>query len=357
MQTIPKRSMRDRFNGVRAVFVNPDNNWQPGDAPPLVPSAALLLEDNGDELYEDMRFPFVTSARQVQRLMKIHLQRNRRQKTVSFPAKLTAMRLTAWDGVYISNERYEWVSEQFRVMGWMLAEDGGIDLQLQEDDSTVYDWTSVEELPLSLQQEVTKPDASNIASPTPLQVIAPTTLTFTRVVLEWPEVKSFWLDGYDVEHKSAGFSDWSSYGRVDKDGARRAPVERSVNQDFRVRAVTRNGTPSIWAEAIAPGPPIITATVTPGEISWTNGTLATRVQIFKDGVHFEEISATPALRTGLGDGTYQFRSLSAERNFSVLSNTTTLTTAGPGGDPGDGSDDGGDGGDDGGDGGDGGDGE
>ena len=160
MVTVPKRSMRDRFNGVRAVFVNPDNAWQPSDAPPLL-SAAYYAEDNGVELYQDIRLPFTTSARAAQRLMKIHLERNRRQRTVKFPAKLTGMRLRPLDGCYISNARYDWVQEQHRVMGWVLADDGGIDLQLQEDDADIYTWNAIEEQATAAPQSLTLPDPTH----------------------------------------------------------------------------------------------------------------------------------------------------------------------------------------------------
>lgn len=341
MAWTPKRSMRDRFNGVRAVYVNPTANWQPVDAPPLQ-NATYLAEDDGEELYEDVRLPFTTSTPTVQRLMKIALERNRQQGILQFPAKLTAMRLQVWDGVYVRNERYGWDQKQFRVIGWALAEDGGIDLTLQEDSANVYSWTAAEESAAALQQGVVLPDPSTIAAPATVTVTVIETGTYTRVEASWSETASIWLDGYDVEFKDAAASDWTSYGRVGADSARVAVFERGAATDVRVRAVTKNGSTSDFTTNTSPGIPTgASATGGVGQISlaWTNGAGADRVQIFVNTT--SDFSSATLLTTtgggspqaaayvhsGLGAAVtryYWLRSVNAAGN---VSNTTTAVNA------------------------------
>lgn len=354
---VPKRQKRDRFNGVRSIYVNPDGNWQPTDAPPLL-DAGYVAEDGGEELYADLRFPFTTSSRCAQRLQKIYLERNRQQGTLSFPAKLSGMKLQVWDGVYISIERYGWVQKQFRVIDWALTDEGGIDLMLQEDAASVYTWDVSEEVEALEQEDVIAPDPSAIAVPS-LTVTTPQTLTFTRLFVEWTGDVSIWTAGFDLEHRAATVSAWTSYGRIATLEEKKAVVERTVPTDFRIRTANKNGAVSAWSEALAPGPPTSVVAAldgTPmGFITWDNAPTCVTIYLFKDGLmHNNAVSGPAEIVTGLNDGAYQLRSVDAKGNISALSASVTVTGAGVGGGGGD--DDGGDGGDgDGGDGDDGGD--
>jgi hypothetical protein len=131
------RPRRDLFNGVRAVYVEPAAAWQPTDAPPLLASN-YVTEDGGEAIYRDMEFPLTTSAATVQRLMKIELERNRRQRKVAMQANISALRLRPWDGVTVALERLTPFPAQ--VTGWALAPDGGVNLQLAEEDPAVWAW-------------------------------------------------------------------------------------------------------------------------------------------------------------------------------------------------------------------------
>lgn len=359
MTWIPKRSMRDRFNGVKAVYVNPSANWQPVDAPPLQ-SAAYLAEDDGEELFEDIRLPFTTSTPTAQRLMKIALEQNRQQGIVHFPAKLTAMRLQPWDGVYLSIERYGWVQKQFRVIGWMLAEDGGIDLTLQEDDASVYAWTADEETAAALQQGVVLPNPSVIAAPASIIVDTPIEPTYSRLNATIAEVKSIWFDGYDVEFKPDAFTNWSSNGRL---YTNLISIVTSEAVDIQARAVTKNGTPSEFTQNNAPGIPTDFAVdgMDPLKLTWTNGAGAAQVQVFQGTGDFDSSTLLDTVDvTGAtdelvvpDDNFYWLRSVNAQGNISAATTSVEVGTPGPvegGGDGGGEGDSGSDGGADGGDG-------
>lgn len=340
VQWVPKRSMRDRFNTVRAVYVNPDANWQPVDAPPRT-SETYLAEDDDEELVQDVRFTFTASTRGVQRMQKRALESNRREGILQFPAKLTAMRVQAWDGVFVSLARYGWVQKQFRVIGWTLSDDGGVDLTLQEDDAGVDTWDASEELDSAIQQGVVLPNPSEITAPEDVTVTTPTTPTFSHVASQWSEVGSIWLDGYDVEYRDAGGTDWTGYGRVGEDVSREVSLERSIPQDVRVRAVTRNGTPSDFTENLAPGiPTSVSALGAIGQITvtWTNGSGAAEIQFFEGSTLLATVAAGASPQsyafTGLDSSethTYQLRTVNDGGNFSDLE-TVSATTSDGGGD-------------------------
>lgn len=353
MQWVPKRSMRDRFNGIRAVYVNPDANWQPVDAP-LLQSATYLEEDDDEELIHDARYPFTTSTRAAQRLQKIALEMNRRQGTLTFPAKLTAMRLQVWDGVYVTHERYGWDQKQFRVVGWVLTEDGGIDLTLREDDADVYAWSSSEEQDSAVQQGVVLPDPDTIAAPESIVVDTPTIPIYSRLNATIGEVKSIWRDGYDVEFRPRSFETWSSTGRIDTE---LISIVTSEAIDIQVRAVTRSGSPSAFAQNLAPGMPTDVAEGTPLELTWTNGDGAAEVQIFSATTTFDRailyatVPATPASQVVDDNKFYWLRSVNAQGNVSNTTESIQIGLPGGSGEGGGDSDggSGGDGGDGGGD--------
>lgn len=329
MVTVPKRSLRDRINGARAVFVNADNNWQPSDAPPRL-NSGYVVEDGGAELYATLRFPFTVSARQVQRQMKIAIELNRQQSQVKFPAKLTAMRLRPLDGVYVTDELYQWAAKQHIVLGWVLADDGGIDLLLQEDTADVYAWDATEESGVSIAQGVTLPDPSTIAAPAALTVTTPTDPTYSSLTFDIDPVLSIWLDGYAVEFRASGDTDWSTQP-LSEDAT--IEVVTAVATDFRVRAVTFNKSVSSYTENLAPGMPA-SAGHTGTTLTWTNDADADLVQIFKGATNdfaastlFDTVDGADESAAVDDNAYYWLRSVNADGNISAQ--TATITVGSP----------------------------
>ena len=340
MVTVPLRSMRDRCNGMRCVFVNPDNNWQPGDAAPMR-VAAYVTEDNGVELYQDMRLPFTISGRAARRLMKIEIERIRRQREVVFPAKLSAMNLRPLDTCYLSFDLYGWANEEVLVTGWSFSDEQGIELTLRAHDAAIYDWIASEELDLGVSPATTLPDASSMAAPSDVPVTTPVTLLFTTIAISWAAVLSIWLDGYDVEFRDAGASDWTSYGRVGGGATRIASVERSTPQEFRVRAVSVNGAAGAFTENLTlatPGGVTATGGTLKIDVAWTNATGAIDVQIFSAATNAPETAtllatvagvAAAYANTGLGAAETRFywlRSVNSTGNFSAITAVVSATT-------------------------------
>jgi hypothetical protein len=321
--TRPKRSIRDKFNGVRARFINPSANWQPADAPPYQ-NADYVAVDNGRPLWEDVEFPFTTSVTQVQRSMKLHLERNRRENTVSLTAMFTAIPLRPQKGVYLSFQRYGWEQKQHLITGWTWQPDFNVALTLEEDDPAIHDWTVDDEMAMSEPQDVTLPDPSSIGTPSTITIATPAGLSYAHIDVTATKVLSLWLAGYDFEYRNAGGSTWTSYGRVvSPEGVDPTiSVERASAQDFRVRAVTRNGSPGTFLTNLAPGAPT-EFTSSGAELQWTNGSGATQVQVFvgadaATATLAETLTVTPGAQTReVSNGTYWLRSRNAQGNVSI----------------------------------------
>jgi hypothetical protein len=132
----PWRSRRDLVNIVRGAFTSPAHNWQPTDYPPVADAASIAADDGEAALTLDL--PFTTSHTMAQRIARIALRQNRRQKSLDWPANLAGLRLAAGYPVAVSLGRLGLTGTPFRVETWRLTEEMGVDLALAEDGSEVY---------------------------------------------------------------------------------------------------------------------------------------------------------------------------------------------------------------------------
>lgn len=302
----PKRSMRDRINGVRAVFVNPDANWQPDDSPVLKPTVGLLAEDGGEELYGDIRNLFVTSRQQMARLMKIERDRNRQEMTAEASWKFHALSIAPLDTGTITIARY-FTEKQFQVMGWGFDETG-VQLSMLEDTATIYDWSLDDEAAVTPRPGATLP-GGDLGTPV-VSVTTPTTPDY-YLTITWTEIIG--ATSYDVEYSDAGAATWVSFGSVTGTSVSILFAEAA---DLRVRASAT----SDWGYNYAPAVPT-GAVYQSGEVQWTDGVDTDQVQVF--GVVDGNLELRGTVASGvefLADGAdpHQIRSVNATGNVSDL---------------------------------------
>jgi hypothetical protein len=329
------RPRRDLFNGVRAVYVDPAKNWQPTDAPPLL-AANHVTEDGDEVIYRDLDFPLTTSPATVQRLMKVELERNRRQRLVVAEMNLSALRLRPWDGVMVALDRL--TPFPARVVGWRLAPEGGVDLTLAEEDAAVWDWNpATDERATGDSPSVVLPQPGVIAQPASIGVDTPQAMSFAALAIAWAPVGSAYLAGYEVEFQPLSVSLWQGF--ASGLSATNAIIPTAEPTAFRVRAQARSGAASGWREALVPSPPSgLTATGVTGGIQ-ISGSVPSGVaflQVFEaitdnpaTAVKLpQEPTALPWTRTGLATGQQRWlwlRSVSPEGNVSALAGPVTAT--------------------------------
>jgi hypothetical protein len=198
-------SRRDLCNGVKGIYRDPNNSWQPGDFP-SVQNAAYIAQDNGftptqnlgawasglgyvigdcvfdngnawwcklahnstpgnepssagggafwtvapERIWLDLALQYEISASRAQRLAKIALERTRRQIDVQFPGRLNALQAEVADVIQVSRQsRFGWNAKtfeaynaQFKVFeGKNGSNEIGCDLGLRETDAAVYAWS------------------------------------------------------------------------------------------------------------------------------------------------------------------------------------------------------------------------
>ena len=90
---------------------------------------------------------------------------------------MSAMEVCCGDIVQLTFSDLGWTNKQFRVMEWNLSLDGGIDLRLQEEASTVWSWTAADD-------QKTTDAAPNTTLPSAFSVTAPDTIAVSDTMVE-----------------------------------------------------------------------------------------------------------------------------------------------------------------------------
>lgn len=131
----PNKSMRERYNTVRATYIDPDRQYQPS-AMIEVTSSTFQTRD-GEKLARDIKLPMTNNELMAQRLALGLLEQSDHQKIAYFPGKMTCYQVNIGEAVQLTYERFGWTNKVFRCVGWKLT-DKGVDLVLREDDSNIY---------------------------------------------------------------------------------------------------------------------------------------------------------------------------------------------------------------------------
>ncbi len=247
-----RSTRRDSFNAVKGIFVNPDNFYQPTDFPSIT-SSTFETEDNSEQIFSDIELSFTTSPSMAQRIAKIILYRAREQITLNYPCKTTAFNLEVGDTVNITNARLGFSAKPFEVAGWSFAQsqtgDGmglGVDLNLREISSSVYDWSAEENAIIS----------NNTNLPNPFQVATPSITisdelrsfnqeAITSLIVDVSTENNF-VDNFEVEAKKTTDSDFTNLGRASGNRFELLNVEDNIVYDVRARAITTLGSKSSY---------------------------------------------------------------------------------------------------------------
>jgi len=260
IEVVTRPGMGSLFNAVKGVFVDEDNYYQQADFPPVT-NAAYEAQDGDLRIYKDLRLPFTTNVIRAQRLAKITLERARQSIIVTYPAKLTAWQLAAYDMVQISNDLLGWTNKNFRVLRWVLTEDGGVDLTLQEEASTVYNWNAGEETTIDAAPNTSLPDPWTVAAPSGIVLVAndeevvPTGsgTGYGQVTVSWTAMTDMYVKSggfVEVEYRKSAVAetDWLPGGRArgEATSVRLQGIEHNVDYDVRARATNQIGAKSVW---------------------------------------------------------------------------------------------------------------
>ena len=214
IQTLVSR--RELFNGVKGTFNAAVNNYIEADFPPVI-SDTYKEQDNNEQILQNIQLPFTTSASMAQRLAKIELLRARQQITLVLPLKLIGLKAKVGDVIQVTNTRLGWSSKPFEVIGFNIsfADDViGVDLELRETASSVFDWTTDEELPFDPAPNTNLPNAFQVGQVTDLtltgtNVLAPDGTTQNGILVTWTPPTDSFITQYEVQYiRGSSGQDW-----------------------------------------------------------------------------------------------------------------------------------------------------
>lgn len=272
----PTSSIRDLYNGVKGTYVSPANNWQASDIPAYAQdevhgydSDENLAADGGDRRWLDIQLPFTISAATAQRLCKIELLRRRQPGTGTFRYNMAGYSIATMDVIQKTLPFFSWENKLLEVLAHRFTLDKqssngndvtllGTEIDVQETDSSIYDWSDTEELTPQGYQQSAVPDARTPAPPTGLTVISnESTLVVTpqgvadSILVTWDAP----VDGYvtngghiEIRYKLVGDTIWKGLPSVNPSVTQVAinGVVDGSEYEVEIRAVNAGGTPSQW---------------------------------------------------------------------------------------------------------------
>ena len=259
LHVTPRLSKRDLANGVKGIYVSPDNNWQASDFPAVTKLTGsplqdeYLIEDQNERIWRELDLPFTTSAATAQRIARIELERVRQQITVDFPGTLSCYRLQPGDTVQFTFAPLGWTAKVFEVVSTSLSfdEDGeggvslGCNLSLRETASTIYDWSASNETAVDAAPDTNLPDPWTVAAPSGVTVTK--TDDSDRVSVTWT-VNDIFAAHHQLEYKLQTDSEWTVLPNV---RSAQHEISRLVTGAYSVRVATVNqiGVTSSFANA------------------------------------------------------------------------------------------------------------
>jgi hypothetical protein len=257
LRIVTKTTRRERFNGVKGVFVSPDNEGQPSDYPPVRSATFAALD--GETIDAELDLPFTDSPVAAQRIAKIALLTGRQEIVVEGRWKLKALRLIASDWASLSNARFGWSAKAFEVLEWKFASVGdppalAIDAVLREVAASDFDWASSEEQAVDPAPNTELPNPFEPAPPTGLQITEETYETTgsagvkARAVATWAAPDDGFSDRggrYNLGLRGIGAEIFDIVARPTATGYVLEDLAPGA-YEFAVQAVNRLGAQSDW---------------------------------------------------------------------------------------------------------------
>jgi len=253
-----RRSINERVNRVIGTYIDNQSNLYEENNYPTVEDATAVSEDNGEVFERALDLPYVNNPARAQRIAQIILREARQQMVVHYPAKLKALQIQAWSGITLTSTRFNFVAKEFRVTKWNFAEDGGVDLELTEYDSSIYSWTAATDEGTALAAAV--PTLANGTESVLVAGLVVTPTDLTQGGATQPALVATWtaptatVNRTEIQFKRNADSLWEPGPEVPDPQNPRATLVgflASESIDVRVRHITSFGVPGTYSTVSA----------------------------------------------------------------------------------------------------------
>ncbi len=264
IKIVTKPSKREVFNGVKGQHRGDLTSWEWADFPPVTNST--YKTQDGERLWLEQNYSFVSSSSQAQRISKILLELSRQWIEVEVTVTPIVLQAIAGDNITLTLEWSGWSSKPFRVQTLQILEENTDEgpvitcqLRLREIASGCFDWANGEETKIDLAPNTQLPDPRKLPTPQNLTLTSGTDeldirsdgTVFSRVKVTWDSTTNPYIltDGvYRIQYKKSIEANFRDYGTIDGTltNCWILDVADGVAYDVRIRAETSGGK-SPWA--------------------------------------------------------------------------------------------------------------
>lgn len=169
IKIVPETSWSERTNVMNGTFIDPEQGYTEVDFPPVIVEAYIL--EDGNEFTDDVKYRFVTSEYQAQRLAQITINRKRLGRTIEIPLNFHGYQYRPGRYVNVNIPSLGINMEEFRVTKWSISPNGeGCTVTVRQENSDV--WGD------AVGQPIDRPDLTNLPGPS---VPAPTNINWLPV--------------------------------------------------------------------------------------------------------------------------------------------------------------------------------
>lgn len=250
LQISAARSRQAVFNRIKAAYPDPDKAYKNTLTPPIT-SATYLAQDNAEPIWKTLELPFVDSPTRAKRLARMDLERNRQQQVVRAPLNMRGVQVTAWDVCALTLADYGFSAKEYRILDWGFAADGGTEVTLTEEASSIY--TDTDEVGPDTAPNTNLPDARTVtAPPTPIlfseelrETASGTVITVLKASIN-PSPDAF-VQSYTWQWQVSGDTVWKALPNTGMN-VEIAPVEDASVVNVRVASVNWIGRASAFVE-------------------------------------------------------------------------------------------------------------
>lgn len=133
----------ERFNTIRAVFMDPDQQYQPTETPPITTAALLTSRDDDVVLENEITLPMTAGFYEAQRVAWQHLHLANQETSILVPTNLAGAILAAGERFNFTVDELGWAPKVFRGRSFRIVDSGGddglaLELEAREDSASAW---------------------------------------------------------------------------------------------------------------------------------------------------------------------------------------------------------------------------
>ena len=127
---------KDRYNGIRGSFIDPNNNWQATEFPAI--SNSTYVSTDGEQVFKDVQLAACTNVYEAQRGAILLTRKSRNGTLVNVSCDMSLFKVRPGETGIATITELGWASQLVRCEGWKFNPGGYVDLVLREENSS--DW-------------------------------------------------------------------------------------------------------------------------------------------------------------------------------------------------------------------------